>query len=57
VGVIGAGAVIWTTTPWTLPANLALAFHPDAEYGFYPVEGTNDVLLLAKALAKSAEAS
>ncbi|MCI0420608.1 MAG: class I tRNA ligase family protein, partial [Acidobacteria bacterium] len=24
--------VIWTTTPWTLPANLALAFHPDADY-------------------------
>lgn len=25
-------AVIWTTTPWTIPANLALAFHPDYEY-------------------------
>jgi isoleucyl-tRNA synthetase len=25
-------AVIWTTTPWTLPANQALAFHPDYEY-------------------------
>jgi isoleucyl-tRNA synthetase len=24
--------LIWTTTPWTLPANLALAFHPDFEY-------------------------
>src|SRR5438552_448866 len=24
--------VIWTTTPWTLPANLAIAFHPDIEY-------------------------
>src|SRR5438477_10057411 len=24
--------IIWTTTPWTLPASLALAFHPDAEY-------------------------
>jgi isoleucyl-tRNA synthetase len=24
--------VIWTTTPWTLPANLAIAFHPDLEY-------------------------
>jgi isoleucyl-tRNA synthetase len=46
-------AVIWTTTPWTLPANLALAFHPDADYGFYPVVGTNDVLLLAKALRDS----
>ena len=25
-------ALIWTTTPWTLPANRALAFHPDYEY-------------------------
>ncbi len=24
--------VIWTTTPWTIPANLAIAFHPDLEY-------------------------
>src|SRR5699024_1688941 len=24
--------VIWTTTPWTLPANLAIALHPDLEY-------------------------
>ena len=31
---LGAGvdAVIWTTTPWTLPHNRALAFHPDYEY-------------------------
>jgi isoleucyl-tRNA synthetase len=43
-------AVIWTTTPWTLPANLALAFHPDLEYGLYPVEGSSDVLLVATAL-------
>ncbi len=49
-------AVIWTTTPWTLPANLALAFHPDAEYAFYPVEGTGDVLLFAKALREGAPA-
>jgi len=27
--------VIWTTTPWTLPANLAVAVHPRAEYGVY----------------------
>src|SRR5438045_4760260 len=25
--------VIWTTTPWTLPANVAVAVNPDAEYG------------------------
>jgi len=42
--------VIWTTTPWTLPANLAVALHPDAEYAFFPVEGTNDVLLVARAM-------
>jgi len=47
-------AVIWTTTPWTLPANLALAFHPEADYGFYPVEGQDEVLLLAKALREAA---
>jgi isoleucyl-tRNA synthetase len=46
-------AVIWTTTPWTLPANLALAVHPDADYGFYPVAGTSDVLLLARELREA----
>ena len=24
--------IIWTTTPWTLPANLAVCLHPDYEY-------------------------
>ena len=47
-------AVIWTTTPWTLPANLALAFHPEADYAFYPVEGTRDVLLVARGLRDAA---
>ncbi|MGH9687024.1 MAG: isoleucine--tRNA ligase [Candidatus Acidiferrales bacterium] len=28
----GVSALIWTTTPWTLPANRALAFHPSFEY-------------------------
>ena len=27
--------LIWTTTPWTIPSNLALAFHPDFDYGAY----------------------
>ena len=27
--------VVWTTTPWTLPANLAVAVHPELEYVFY----------------------
>ena len=47
-------AVIWTTTPWTLPANLALAFHPDAEYGFF--DAGDEVLLLSVELAESAAA-
>ena len=49
-------AVIWTTTPWTIPANLALAFHPDVDYVFKPVEGETDaVLLLADALTEAAQ--
>ncbi len=31
--------LIWTTTPWTLPANLAVAVHPRYEYGVYRVQG------------------
>ena len=29
----GEAIVVWTTTPWTLPANVAAAVHPEAEYG------------------------
>jgi len=39
--------VIWTTTPWTLPANLAIAFHPDLEYA--AVEKDGEVLVVAEA--------
>ncbi len=38
-------AVIWTTTPWTIPHNRALAFHPDFEYAV--VETEKGKLLLA----------
>ena len=27
--------LIWTTTPWTIPSNLAIAFHPELQYGAY----------------------
>jgi isoleucyl-tRNA synthetase len=37
--------LIWTTTPWTLPANLAIAFHPDYEYQWVDTGG--EVLLIA----------
>lgn len=43
--------VIWTTTPWTLPANLALCLNPRLEYGLYETEKGNLVLL--KSLAES----
>lgn len=37
----GAAVLIWTTTPWTLPSNLAAAVGPDIEYSLVaPVEGT-----------------
>ena len=43
--------VIWTTTPWTLPANLAVALHPDFGYAAVATEN-NDVLILAKELVE-----
>jgi isoleucyl-tRNA synthetase len=43
-----AAVVIWTTTPWTLPANLAIAFHPELEY--VAVEVGEKVYLLARGL-------
>jgi isoleucyl-tRNA synthetase len=36
--------LIWTTTPWTIPSNLAVAFHPDFQYGAYPVDGTTVIV-------------
>ena len=41
--------LIWTTTPWTIPSNLAIAFHPDFEYGGYEVDGR--VVIVAARLA------
>jgi isoleucyl-tRNA synthetase len=42
--------IIWTTTPWTLPASLAVAFHPDFEY--VALENTDGkVYIVAEALA------
>ncbi len=44
--------VIWTTTPWTLVANLAVALHPEFDYAAVEHEGT--VLILAEGLLKQA---
>ena len=43
--------VIWTTTPWTLPANLGIAVHPDFEYSAIAVG--DEVYIVASELAKS----
>ncbi|WP_370453203.1 isoleucine--tRNA ligase [Oceanobacillus sp. CFH 90083] len=40
----------WTTTPWTLPANVALAVNPEMEY--VRVQQENDVYIVAKPLAR-----
>ena len=36
--LVGANVVIWTTTPWTIPANRALAYGRAIEYGLYEVQ-------------------
>jgi isoleucyl-tRNA synthetase len=41
--------LIWTTTPWTIPSNLAIAFHPDLDYGAYLVDGR--AVIIAEGLA------
>src|SRR6188472_4073637 len=41
-------ALIWTTTPWTIPSNLAVAFHPALVYGAYAHDGA--VVLMAEEL-------
>ncbi|MDY6824565.1 MAG: isoleucine--tRNA ligase [Thermodesulfobacteriota bacterium] len=47
-----AAMVIWTTTPWTLPANLAIALHPDYEYAAVETP-KHGVLILAAELVKT----
>ncbi|HUO24819.1 MAG TPA: isoleucine--tRNA ligase [Candidatus Aquilonibacter sp.] len=42
--------IIWTTTPWTLPASMAVAFHPDEEY--VALQSGGGVYIVASKLAK-----
>ena len=42
--------LIWTTTPWTIPSNLGIAFHPEFDYGAYEVDGR--AVILAEGLAQ-----
>ena len=43
--------VIWTTTPWTLPANRGISLHPEFEYQLVQIDGRS--LILAKELVES----
>lgn len=48
--------LIWTTTPWTIPANMAVSVHPEFEYSYIKVsddEGKQEILLMATGLIDS----
>ena len=47
--------LIWTTTPWTIPSNLAIAFHPEFDYAAYDVDGR--AVIIAEALAERVAAA
>ncbi len=46
--------IIWTTTPWTLPASMAVAFHPDEEY--VALESGGEIYIVASRLASEVAA-
>ena len=52
LGLDEASLVIWTTTPWTIPANVAICLNAEFEYGVYKTEKGN--LILAKGLSEKA---
>ncbi|AKB84801.1 isoleucine--tRNA ligase [Methanococcoides methylutens] len=48
--------VIWTTTPWTIPSNIAVAVHPEFEYSkvkAYNAEGESETLIMATELVEN----
>ncbi len=59
-GADGGSLVIWTTTPWTLPANLGIALHPDFEYvagTFRHEDGRAEKLVIASSRVAAFEAA
>jgi isoleucyl-tRNA synthetase len=50
-GIKLVSIVIWTTTPWTLPANQAVCLHPDIDYAF--VQVGEELLIMAEKLLES----
>jgi isoleucyl-tRNA synthetase len=47
----GEKLIIWTTTPWTIPANLGISLHPELQYAVVKVE--EEKFVVAKALLES----
>ncbi|MGR6870842.1 isoleucine--tRNA ligase [Pseudomonas sp. HK3] len=46
--------VIWTTTPWTLPANEAVSVHPEIEYALVYLKEADELIVLATGLVRDA---
>ena len=59
LGLTAVRALAWTTTPWTLPTNLALAVGPEIVYAVVPAgpNGTPDATVLRESLAASVTAT
>ncbi|MGK0444629.1 MAG: isoleucyl-tRNA synthetase [Bermanella sp.] len=49
-----ASIVIWTTTPWTLPANEAVSVHPEIEYALVHLKEADELIILATDLVRDA---
>jgi len=50
IHLLGADLLVWTTTPWTLVSNTAIAVHPDVEYVIARKSGDGDKVVVAEAL-------
>ncbi len=50
-GNLPVSLLVWTTTPWTLPSNTAVAANPDVDYVALIPEGDQEILVVAAALA------
>jgi isoleucyl-tRNA synthetase len=49
-----ASIVIWTTTPWTLPANEAVSVHPEIEYALVYLKEADEIIIIATDLVRDA---
>lgn len=49
-------ALIWTTTPWTLPGNIAVVYSPNLSYSFIKIHNTPGIYLLATDLVQNLSA-